>query len=64
MCSTADGSSPLLLNCHILKNEIRNQQFSKSIETFHTENVSIPSCEKGHLICEFHPTVGIIDNLF
>ena len=43
MCSTADGSFPLLLNCHILKHEIRHQQFSKSIQTFHTENVSIPS---------------------
>ena len=42
-CSTADGSSPLVLNCHILKHEIRHQQFSKSIQAFHTENVSIPS---------------------
>ena len=34
MCSTADGSSPLLLNCHKLKHEIRHEQFSKSIQTF------------------------------
>ena len=42
MCSTAGGSSPLLLNCHTLKHEIRHQQFSNCIQTFHTENVFIP----------------------
>ena len=38
LCNNTDGSSPLLL-----KHEIRHQQFSKSIQTFHTENVSITS---------------------